>query len=253
VLLTIALTGCYASTEPAINVGPESATLRATGTANSGAAVSWFLYGKTGTGNRTSDVGYRHWPAGASGSWSYNVAPLNAATSYSFQICGYDVNRPDPECSSARTFTTAVANQDAALGSWGAPPSPSEPPGSSFYGEVKAHSDPGGAHPTGYVSDVDPNGTSPFSFKGFVTCLAVDGNRAAVGAVGQQTFINDGTKRAATVMLTIIDSAGTDSDYIALDHQPGSTPPNCTTATFSKTFVYQWNTFAVNDAPTATR
>jgi hypothetical protein len=41
--------GCYGSTEPATDIGPESATLQGHGTANNGPAKSWFQYWLTGS------------------------------------------------------------------------------------------------------------------------------------------------------------------------------------------------------------
>ncbi len=43
-LCVLVLGGCYGSTEPATNIGEDSATLRAQGTANNGPATSYFEY-----------------------------------------------------------------------------------------------------------------------------------------------------------------------------------------------------------------
>ncbi len=65
----VALAGCYASTEPATNVGPEAATLNARGTANNGPARSHFEFWMTGS-TRVSWTDDQRWPAGASGPFS---------------------------------------------------------------------------------------------------------------------------------------------------------------------------------------
>jgi hypothetical protein len=71
-------------------------------------------------------------------------------------------------------------------------------------------------------------------FVGFVTCVAVDGDRAAIGAVGQQeTFGTPLPNRfAATGLFALVDGGPTGEDEFDWDLQPGSTPPDCSTASF---------------------
>ena len=63
-------------------------------------------------------------------------------------------------------------------------------------------------------------------FFGRVTCLLVDGSRAAIGAVGQDRYFGPGP-HAATVLETIEDGVVT-----GFDEQPGLTFPDCAHATF---------------------
>jgi hypothetical protein len=92
-----------------------------------------------------------------------------------------------------------------------------------------------------------PDGSSPSSsffedggivigtFTGRVTCLAVQGDRAAVGGVG--TFTDpSGSKQAQTDLVTLArDGSG---DYtVGRVLTPGTTPPNCTAASFANQFT----------------
>jgi hypothetical protein len=73
---TLILGGCYGSTEPATDVGSETATLRAQGTANNGPAGSWFEYWVTGSTANPRTTESIHWPSGASGAFSQKVKNL---------------------------------------------------------------------------------------------------------------------------------------------------------------------------------
>jgi hypothetical protein len=65
-----------------------------------------------------------------------------------------------------------------------------------------------------------------------VTCLAVDGHRAAIGAVGREfrTGIPDGGERRASAILTVVDGRVAANDahgpHGLGTAQPGSTPPS---------------------------
>jgi hypothetical protein len=61
-------------------------------------------------------------------------------------------------------------------------------------------------------------------FKGFVTCLHVDGNRATVGAVGLDKD-QAGDDHPYTALMSIIDPGP--SDQYSYELEPGSTPPDC--------------------------
>jgi hypothetical protein len=140
-LATGLFAGCYASTEPATDVGPDSATLHARGTANSGDAISYFKYWVTGR-VRAEDwysvTRLRNWPAGSSGPISDKATGLAAGTSYSFTLCGNDVGTPEA-CAQTRTFTTKPAVEDAVHGSFWA--------GCCSGFSVDAKSGPSGEHP----------------------------------------------------------------------------------------------------------
>jgi hypothetical protein len=234
----LALAGCYASTEPATDVGRDTATLHARGTANNGAATSWFQYWETGSSQK-AETEFRHWPAGASGPFSAKVTGLAANRAYSFRVCGFDDNNLSVVCGQTRAFKTTAATEDSVTGSWDVSP--------HLNGTVDAHSGPAGQSPHGSVSDVYAPITYN-AFQGFVTCLAVDGNKAAVGAVGQATGEDGQTKQPATLLLTIVDSPA--GDTLGRDQEGGSTPPNCATASFDQQgSLGSASTLIVNDAP----
>jgi hypothetical protein len=200
----VALTGCYASTEPATEVKQSSARLHAQGTADNGEASSYFEYRPTGTTRVATSAPFR-WPAGVSGPFSATAAGLTPSTQYSFRVCGRDLSGGDNACAQTRTFTTAPATRDEVWGGWFAGP--------VFNGTVRATSGPSGEQATGSVS------TS--SFTGFVTCLAVDGNRAAVGAVGE-----------GALLLTVIDGRAAGGDSARVVTSPAAVRPDCASASF---------------------
>ena len=81
----LVLSGCYGSTEPATDIGPESATLRAHGTADNGPAHAGFQYWLTNA-DRIRKGTTHAFPAGASGPFSDRVTRLAAGSSYSFRL-----------------------------------------------------------------------------------------------------------------------------------------------------------------------
>jgi hypothetical protein len=240
VVAALALAGCYGSTEPATNIGPESATLNARGTADKGSATSWFEYWETGSSQHRVTA-YQHFPAGASGSFTARVTGLAANRAHSFRLCGRDDSSFPAVCAQTLAFKTAAAVEDSVTGSWFYSP--------HLTGTVDAHSGPAGQNPRGGVSDVD----APISynaFQGYVTCLAVSGNKAAVGAVGQATLEDGQTKQPATLLLTIVDGIGGAYDSLGRDQEPGSTKPNCATASFDQQgSLGSGSDLIVNDAP----
>jgi hypothetical protein len=90
-------------------------------------------------------------------------------------------------------------------------------------------------------------------FEGSVTCLRVSGNRAAVGAVGLN-YDQQQQGHPASQLMTIVDGGASGDDKIDVrPPQPGSTPPNCASATFGQegavAFAPYLGEFVVNDAP----
>jgi hypothetical protein len=88
----------------------------------------------------------------------------------------------------------------------------------------------------------------PRTFNGFVTCLAVDGFRAAVGAVGKWT--QQGSPDAsATLLITIVDGRTEEDTYHGVE-TAGSALPNCATASFANqnTLLDPQADFILNDA-----
>jgi hypothetical protein len=232
------LAGCYASTEPATDIGPESAKLQARGTANNGPATTSFTYWVTGTTEPHLGTSSRTWPAGASGPFSENVSGLAAGSSYSFQVCGSDSSGGG--CAQTRTFTTKPAVEDAAMG-W-------------FYAshgrfQVDAHSSATGANPRGQLSDFNGDGYNFSSFVGVVTCLAVNGSQAAVGAVGKVTYQPGGETADQTWLVTIEDRRVARDTFNSVITN-GTTPPDCAGASFAHNgeIIIPGGDLVVNDA-----
>jgi hypothetical protein len=224
---TAALSGCYASTEPATNVTVSRATLNARGTANSGPASSYFQYGPTGT-DLLFATARQEWPAGASGRFTGTTAtgllPLEPGTEYRFRVCGNDAGE-EPVCAQWRTFRTpSTPVQDEALGYWrygfGA---------GSPEGQVDARADRDGSNARGTLWVRQPFDAVWFS--GRVTCLSVSGHSAVVGAVGRRT--TDGSEPDpnaapnASAVLRIRDD-DPNGDFAAVALSSTTTPPACT-------------------------
>ncbi len=244
-LIALTLAGCYGSTEPATDVGPESATLRGHGTANNGPAHSWFEYWLTGSESDPLRAGDQTWPAGASGPISAKVNHLTAGSSHSYRLCGYDENPEGTNtiCAQTRTFTTKPAVEDSVRGGFWA--------GCCSRFDVDARSGPNGASSRGSVRWYASSSSSPDPpriFNGIVTCLAANGSRAAVGAVGK--WSQQGSPDAtATFLITIVDGRTEEDTYHEVE-TAGSALPNCATASFANqsTLIDPRADFIVNDA-----
>jgi hypothetical protein len=247
-LIALTLAGCYGSTEPATDVGIDSATLNGHGTANNGRAQSYFEYWLTGSEEgEPPRAGSHEWPAGASGPISAKVTNLAAGSSYSFKLCGNDINAEGeggPQiCAQTRTFTTKAPVEDALRGGFWA--------GCCSRLDIDAKSAPNGTNARGSVrwyrsssTPIDP----PRQFSGIVTCLAVNGSRAAVGAVGKWTQ-NGAPDTNATFLITVVDGRAQEDTYHEIE-TAGSALPNCATASFANqnTLIDPTADFIVNDA-----
>ncbi len=113
-----------------------------------------------------------------------------------------------------------------------------------------AASGPEGENPTGEVINLTTGErVGAMTFTGNVTCLAVSGNRAAIGAVG--TYFGF----PAAVLLTVVDggppNSGADTANVAIrvDSQTPPPPPDCSTASFSNQLVVTTGDVVVRDAP----
>jgi hypothetical protein len=247
VLVAIAQAGCYGSTEPATDVGIDSATLNGKGTANNGPAHAYFEYWLTGASDSEPPrAGDHDYPAGSSGPISAKVTKLAANSSYSFHVCGYDYNAEGEggpsSCAQTRTFTTKPPVEDALRGGFWS--------GCCSRLDIDAKSAPNGTNPGGWVRDYRSSSspTTPREFTGFVTCLAVNGSRAAVGAVG--AWKQSGTPDTpATLLITVVDGRTQEDTFHEIE-TAGSTPPNCATASFANqnTLIDPNADFIVNDA-----
>ncbi len=223
----VALTGCYASTEPATGVRFDGAGLNAQGTANSGPASSYFEYWPTASpGARLSTIP-RDWPAGAHGPFSETIdadafpgGPLAAGTAYSFRVCGND-RGASPVCAQTRTFTTPAAGADVVEGSW----SFIEGNPHSNRGSVHASSGPAGQNPAG-VLRYAVRESAALDYAGRVTCLKVSARHAVVGTVGE--IRSDGSAPNpnlnppnASLVLTVDDGGPGAVDRVSADLHPG--------------------------------
>jgi hypothetical protein len=234
----VALAGCYASTEPASNITVNEAVLNARGTANEGAAYSYFEYWPTAKPSDKRTTGQRQWPAGASGPFSDSVHRLAVATSYSFHLCGGDQGQP-PVCAQTRSFQTVRPPGDLVYGSaLGGGPFPS--PGNQVF--INASSDPSGANPKGSLQGLG-------AFEGYVTCLKVQGNRAAVGAVGQDNTEQPHDDAPEGLLFELIDGGDGGDDLAKQTLTQGATPPNCASATFTNLSSPPYSELVVYDAP----
>jgi hypothetical protein len=224
-LALASLAGCYASTEPASEITQSSAKLNARGTANTGEAQSYFEYWPTSTPAKRGTSGPLRWPDGASGPFSVRAEGLYASTDYAFRVCGRDLDAADFVCAQTLTFTTKAATQDELWGGFFASP--------SFNGSARAKSGPAGENASGHLFASD--------FNGFVTCLAVTGNRAAVGGVGANS----------AMLMTVVDGGLTGTDTVQRAVAPAAVRPNCAAATFSNQVAIgsESGDFTVVDAP----
>jgi hypothetical protein len=94
----------------------------------------------------------------------------------------------------------------------------------------------------------NPGPASPYeSFTGYVTCLEVDGNRAAVGAIGQQFVTPPGETTTASMLLTLEDGGLNGEDTFG--RHPGTSA--CAEASFESqvSLSDQQMHVVVNDAP----
>jgi hypothetical protein len=226
------LAGCAALTDPATNVTSTSATLNAHGQTNGTPAHYYFRYA-----NNESDLGTaaakrtpRRGPIppntpgnGGNVSFAENVSGLSPGRTYFFEVCGGD-RQVHRVCGGVQSFfTTPTAAQNSVRGQWKL-----SPQGLGARGSVDAASDPSGANADGTITWLSEGGDT---FAGRVTCLAVSGNTAAVGAVGRLTGQSD--LGPQTFLLTVIDDGPVpgfpqyELNTIGQIQSDGSTPPDC--------------------------
>src|SRR2546429_7777135 len=93
VVSAVVLAGCYAQTEPASDVGSNSATLNAHGFTTGKQGQAFFQYSSaknalgTGFGLQTPTLTF---PPGLSGPFTARVSGLSPGTNYWFRVCGND-------------------------------------------------------------------------------------------------------------------------------------------------------------------
>lgn len=226
--LALGLAGCSGRTEPATEVGPHSAKLNAYGSADNGPAYSNFRYGRDGTRDLYPfGTPTRSWPAGARGPLSETVAPLLAGTTYRYKVCGGDQGASE-SCAAERSFTTATpGTKDVVEGFFAEGVQTPK-----IYVTVRVASGSTGQSPSGAVTQA---GTYA-NFTGTVTCVAVSGNRAAIGAVGEGNDMDNLRYRAVTRLFTVVDGGTTGPDTVGELRAEGSTPPDCARASFARQY-----------------
>jgi hypothetical protein len=225
----VVFAGCYGSTEPATDVGPDSATLNGRGVANNGPVTVHFEYWLSDGSGSTQQTDALHFPGGSQGPFSQKVTGLAETSAYSFRMCGSDDGGGATVCAQTRTFQThPPPTEDSVTGDVNVPP--------VAQGTIDAHSGPSGENPRGHVH-YQGSFDKWQEFDGDVTCVAVNGHRGAVGAVGQAIPLTGPTDpQPATVLATVVDSDGNGSDTIFGVFADGSTPPDCATASFDTQF-----------------
>jgi hypothetical protein len=153
--------------------------------------------------------------------------------------------------SAASTATAQTSTQDTATGDgdvFQAIPG-SDLPFHAFGFNFTAASGPTGTNPTGEVRPLTTGERlGLLTFEGDVTCLAVSGNRAAIGAVG--TYFDF----PAVVLVTVVDDgprdSGADTFNAAIVVSSQTTPPlpDCSSASFSSQLAVTTGDIVVHDA-----
>ena len=236
----VALSGCVAFTDPATNVTETSARLNAHGRTDDYPAYFYFRYA-----NRTADlptaaakrtptrtVPAHRPPSGEYGHFGENVTGLSPGRVHFFEVCGADV-RPGAEeaCGGVQSFfTNPTVAQDSVQG-WlwaGSVPQFSD----TFY--IDAASGPQGQNVDGLFVERSRSGAKVAD--GRVTCLKVDGDRAAVGVVGKYS----GSGGTLSGVFTVIgeESLGFVNQF----------PPNCAAAGYGNQLPAFDGEIAINDA-----
>jgi hypothetical protein len=226
-----ALAGCYGSTQPARDIGIDRATLAGRGTLDNGDGHVYFELWPTSQPAAVFETIGKDLPGGSSGPYNESTTKsfhgLTPATQYSYRLCARDAGSPGGTCAQTATFKTVTPPGDLVRGDY-----------MTLFGgighsaSVDAHSDASGANAAGTMTlpaDKNTSGSTA-TFSGTVTCLAVQGNRATVGAVG--------TKGGAptTALFQIVDADATwigSADQVDWTEASGSSPPNCASGSFA--------------------
>jgi hypothetical protein len=230
VMGTLVLVGCYGQTKPATHLAPNGAWLEADGTADNGPAYTYFEFWKTSEPSHKTQTVTRNWPATASHAFHEEVPltlssdltlsrGLTYGTSYSYRLCGGDQGQP-AKCAQTQSFTTPVG--DSVDGYFAFGYRNSDP--KWFF---NAWSGAAGQSPDGKVIQSDLFNT----FDGHVTCLAVNGNRAAIGATGTQTdYQGTSQEKSYLVTVEVPNSAGVQTLGV---QDNGTAAPDCAHPSFA--------------------
>jgi hypothetical protein len=161
------LVGCYGSTEPATDIGVDTAKLHAWGDTERSATTSWFQFSPSNIAG-VGTTPERNWPAGVRGPLTESVTGLTPATVYSYRLCGITTGR-SVVCAQTRTFRTLDGDYVKAN---------LLPPGGGDYSRLFAVSGPHGEAPHGFLAfppEVDPPESED------VVCVSVHGDEAVIG------------------------------------------------------------------------
>jgi hypothetical protein len=231
--MLVALSACYGSTEPASDIAFDHATLNGRGTTNNGPADVRFQIWTTARPSELGTTLAKTIPGGVTGPFSQPNSPfgpyaLVPDTEYSFRLCGRDQGTPNEVCAQTRTFRTLKPSGDLLRGAFAL-----QFTGIGHTGNVQAQSDRVGGGATGRLELPGEFGNT---FAGDVTCLAVDGHDAAVGAVGTTV---DG--QSASGLLQVRDDpipgfANSNADRLQYTVTPNGGAPNCADASFDALF-----------------
>jgi hypothetical protein len=247
VVVVASLAGCYGSTEPARDIGVDRATLAGRGTLDKGDAHVYFeLWPSSQPAAVFKTIG-TDLRGGISGPYDESTAKsfhgLAPATQYSYRLCARDAGSPDGACAQTRTFQTVTPPGDLVRGDY-----------MTFFGgighsaSVDAHSDASGANAAGTMTlpaDKNTQGNTA-TFSGAVTCLAVEGTRATVGAVGTKG------DSPTSALFEIVDADATwidSADQVDWTETSGSAPPDCASGSFANLRDVYSSSVLVYDAP----
>jgi hypothetical protein len=170
-------------------------------------------------------------PSGEYGNFGENVTGLASGRVYFYEVCGADIRAGAQACGGVQKFfTKPTAAQDSVQGSLRA--GASAPQFADWY-TFDAASGPQGQNVDGLFVQQSRSGF--IVADGRVTCLAVDGNRAAVGVVGK-----DFNGNTISGVYTVVgnESLGSVSQF----------PPNCAAASYANQVPAFDGTIAINDA-----
>jgi hypothetical protein len=244
----VVLPGCALTTFGATSVTETSARLNADGHTGANTSYYHFEYARqrsqlgTAQGSRTPERGpiAPHVPANDTDiTFGEAVTGLSPGHTYYDRVCGRPSTLPTDVCLSVDSFFTQPSDaQDYVIASWEL--------GKSA-GSVKASSTASGADPDGTLTDLSGgSGADLGNFNGHVTCLAVHGDQATIGAVGTLLpYPWDGTSPSspATELVTV-----TEHEWRTVARTAGTTPPDCSQGTFTGDYVSIGGD-VVHDAP----
>jgi hypothetical protein len=240
----LALSGCVGVTDPATHVTQTSAWLEAHGRSDDYPAKFYFRYANSEADLRTA-AAHRtptrtvpaHRPA--SGEYGYfheGVFDLLPGRNYYYELCGAD-DRPGAQeaCGGVqRFFTNPSSSQDSVHGTLY----------SGFGPYVNTYTFDAASGPQGQNAD----GWITVLYRGWyvlwegrVTCLSVNGKRAAIGMVGQA---KDGPDRPFSGLFTLTND-GPEPTLGVLEQSP----PDCANATFDNQNTAYGGSLVITDVP----